>query len=106
MLQQEKSDDYVIGTGINHSVQDFVQAAFSAVGIKNWEKYVKTDPKFLRPAEVTELKADITKAKKQLCWKPETDFEDLVKMMVEHDTKQLLTERIKKDLDKLQEYRI
>lgn len=106
MLQQDKPDDYVIGSGVNHSVRDFVQTAFKVAGIENWEKYVKTDPKFLRPAEVVELKADITKAKKKLGWEPETDFEDLVKMMVEHDTKQLLTERIKKDLDKLQEYRI
>lgn len=106
ILQQDKPDDYVIGTGENHSVQEFVQEAFEAAGIKNWEKYVKIDPKFLRPAEVVELKADITKAKKKLGWEPETDFKSLVKMMVEHDIKQLLAERIKKDLDKLQEYRI
>lgn len=106
MLQQDKPDDYVVGTGINHSVKDFVEAAFKAAGIENSEKYIKIDPKFMRPADVVELKADITKAQKKLGWKPETDFESLVKMMVEHDTKNLLTERIKKDLDKLQEYRI
>jgi len=106
ILQQEKPDDYVIGTGINRSVKDFVQAAFKIAGIKDWEKYVKVDPKFLRPADVTDLRADISKAKKKLGWEPETSFEELVKMMVEHDTKLLLTERIKKDLDKLQEYRI
>lgn len=106
MLQKDKPDDYVIGTGVNHSVKDFVEAAFKAAGIKDWEKYVKVDPKFLRPADVLELKSDITKAKKDLGWQPETDFEGLVKIMVEHDIKQMLTERIKKDLDKLQEYRI
>ncbi|MFA6492906.1 MAG: GDP-mannose 4,6-dehydratase [Patescibacteria group bacterium] len=106
MLQQDKPDDYVIGTGVNYSVRDFVKASFEAAEIKDWEKYVKVDPKFLRPAEVVELKADITKAKKKLNWVPETDFESLVKMMVERDIKLLLTERVKKDLDKLQEYRI
>lgn len=106
MLQQEKPGDYVIGTGINHTVKDFVEAAFKAVGISDWQKYVKIDEKFMRPADVMDLQADISKAKKKLGWQPETDFESLVKMMVEHDTKNLLTERIKKDLDKLQEYRI
>lgn len=106
MLQQPKPDDYVIGTGINHSVKDFVQAAFKAAGIEKWEKYVKIDEKFLRPADVMELRSDASKAKKKLGWQPEMNFEELVKMMVEHDTKRLLTERIKKDLDKLQEYRI
>jgi len=106
MLQQDKPDDYVIGTGVNHTVKEFVQAAFKAAGIEKWEKYVKVDERFLRPADVTELRADFSKAKKKLGWEPKTDFEELVRMMVEHDTKQLLTERIKKDLDKLQEYRI
>ncbi|KKQ17961.1 MAG: GDP-mannose 4,6-dehydratase [Berkelbacteria bacterium GW2011_GWA1_36_9] len=106
MLQQDKPNDYVIGTGINHTVRDFVEVAFKAAGIKEWEKYVKVDPKFLRPAEVVELKADITKAKKKLGWEPETDFNSLVKMMVEADTKRLLTERVKKDLDALQQYRM
>lgn len=106
MLQQEKPDDFVVGTGVNHSVKEFVEEVFKVAGIKDWQKYVKTDSKFMRPADVTDLRADWTKAKNKLGWKPETDFATLVKMMVEHDMKQLLTERIKKDLDKLQEYRI
>lgn len=89
MLQQPKPDDYVIGTGENHSVKDFVEAAFQAAGIKNWQKYVKTDPKFMRPAEVMELKANCTKAKNKLNWKPEVKFEELVKMMVDSEITRL-----------------
>ncbi len=106
MLQQEKADDFVIGSGENHSVKDFVEEAFAAADIKNWQKYVKIDSKFIRPAEVNELKADYTKAKNKLGWKPQTNFHDLVKIMVEADIKRHLTSRIKKDLDSLQEYRI
>lgn len=106
MLQQEKPQDFVIGTGINHTVKEFVEESFNVAGIKDWQKYIKIDPKFLRPADIMDLRADWTLAKKNLGWKPEISFKELVKMMVEHDMKQLLTERIKKDLDKLQEYRI
>jgi len=106
MLQQEKPDDYVIGTGVNHSVRDFVEAAFSAAGISDWKKYVKIDQKFIRPAEVIELKADPQKAEKKLGWKPEVDFDSLVKMMVESDLKMHLTTRVKRDLDALQNFRI
>jgi len=89
MLQHSKPDDYVIGTGENHSVKDFVVEAFNNVGITDWEKYVVIDARFKRPAEVPNLKAKATKAEKQLGWKPKTTFKELVKMMVEADMKRL-----------------
>jgi GDPmannose 4,6-dehydratase len=89
MLQQEKPDDYVVGTGDNHSVRDFVQAAFTAAGLEDWEKYVVIDPRFKRPAEVDDLKSRPTKIEKQLGWKAKTSFEELVKMMVDADLKRL-----------------
>jgi len=85
MLQQSKPSEFVIGTGESHSVKDFVREAFKVVGIKNWRDYVKTDPRFLRPAEVEHLVADSTRARKVLGWKPAVDFQGLVKMMVEAD---------------------
>jgi len=87
MLQSEKPDDYVIGTGENHSVKEFVKLAFKYAGINDWEKHVVIDVRFKRPAEVPNLKARATKAQKQLGWKAKTSFEDLVKMMVEADLK-------------------
>ncbi|MEK7495080.1 MAG: GDP-mannose 4,6-dehydratase [Patescibacteria group bacterium] len=87
MLQNEKPDDYVIGTGENHSVKEFVKLAFKYAGINDWEKHVIIDVRFNRPAEVPNLKARANKAMKQLGWKAKTSFEDLVKMMVEADLK-------------------
>lgn len=88
MLQQEKPDDYVIGTGESHSVREFVELAFKVVGIKDWKKYVIFDhPKHMRPAEVDYLIADYSKAKKVLGWKPKTTFKELVEMMVKSDLK-------------------
>jgi len=89
MLQQPEPDDFVIGTGVNHSVADFVAAAFGHVGIKNWQNYVKKDPRFMRPADVPDLKADSGKARKKLGWRPKVDFNELVEMMVEADLKRL-----------------
>lgn len=89
MLQQDKPDDYVIGTGVNNSVKEFVELAFKAAGIDDWKKYVKIDQRFIRPAEVVELKADISKAKNKLKWQPEVDLERLVKMMVDSDIARL-----------------
>ena len=89
MLQQDKGDDYVVGTGENHSVEEFVRLAFAHVGIKNWQDYVITDPRFIRPAEVPDLKANPAKAKKILGWEPKTSFADLVSQMVEADLKRL-----------------
>lgn len=86
MLQQDKPDDYVIGTGETHSVREFVELAFQFAGIKDWQdKVVFNDPRFTRPAEVDLLVADPSKAKKKLGWQPKTSFEDLVRIMVEAD---------------------
>jgi len=86
MLQQDKPDDYVIATGENHSVREFVEEAFKVAGIENWEKYVISDSaKHTRPAEVDYLIGDATKAREVLGWKPKTSFKELVKMMVEAD---------------------
>jgi GDPmannose 4,6-dehydratase len=89
MLQEEVADDYVIATGETHSVQEFVQLAFSSVGISDWNKYVKTSDKFLRPAEVDFLVGDASKARNQLNWKPVMSFPDLVELMVQSDLKML-----------------
>lgn len=84
ILQQEKPDDYVIGTGESHSVEEFVQEAFAYAGLDNRE-HVRIDEKYYRPAEVDYLKADITKARKVLGWTPRMTFSDLVKLMVDCD---------------------
>lgn len=93
MLQQDTPDDYVIGTGQNHSVKEFVELAFQYAGIKKWEDYVIIDPLFKRPAEVPNLKANPTKAKKQLKWETKVTFEELVKMMVDADLKRYQDKR-------------
>src|ERR1035437_2923483 len=86
MLQQEKPDDYVIATGENHSVREFVEEAFRVAGIDDWQKYVISDnAKYTRPAEVDYLIGDASKANKVLGWKPKTSFKELVKMMVDAD---------------------
>jgi len=84
MLQQPQPQDYVIGTGQTHSVRELVEAAFGHVGL-DWRKYVKTDPKFVRPAEVDVLQADPSKARRELGWSPKVSFSELVGMMVEAD---------------------
>ena len=88
MLQQPTPQDYVIGTGRAHSVRELVEAAFSHVGL-NWQDYVVTDPRFVRPAEVDLLLADPSKAKKDLGWTPKVQFTELVAMMVDADLKRL-----------------
>ena len=85
MLQQDEPDDYVVATGETHSIEEFLELAFAAVGIDDWHPYVTQDPKFFRPAEVDMLIGDPTKAKTKLGWTPEVDFPHLVKMMVEND---------------------
>ena len=87
ILQQKKPDDYVVGSGENHSVQEFVEIAFKFAKIDNWQKYVVCDARFKRPAEVPNLKAKADKAKKILGWKPTVTFEQLVEMMVKADLK-------------------
>jgi len=84
MLQQDQADDYVIATGVSHSVQQLVETAFGHVGL-DWTQYVRTDPAFLRPAEVDHLIGDASKAKRVLGWEPEVSFEQLVAMMVDAD---------------------
>jgi GDPmannose 4,6-dehydratase len=88
MLQQERADDYVISTGESHSVRELVQLAFDRVGLE-WQKYVRLDPKFIRPAEVDHLIGDASKARTALGWKPEIDFPALVRMMVDADLARL-----------------
>ena len=86
MLQQEKAQDFVIATGENHSVLDFVKLAFNVVGIKDYNKHlVSNHPKHLRPAEVDDLVGDASKARKVLGWRPKTGFKQLVEMMVKAD---------------------
>jgi len=84
MLQQEKPEDFVIGTGEQHSVREFCEIAFSRAGL-NYEDYVKVDKKFFRPAEVESLIADASKAAKVLNWRPKVSFKQLVEMMVDAD---------------------
>ena len=84
MLQLEEPEDFVIGTGVMHSVRDVCRVAFEHVGL-DWEAYVMEDPAFLRPAEVEELCADASKAKRLLDWEPVVSFEELVRMMVDAD---------------------
>ena len=84
MLQQKTPDDYVIGTGVEHSVKDFAQKAFKHVGL-NYKDYVIIDKNLMRPSEVNTLLADYSKAKKALKWKPKVTFEELVTNMVESD---------------------
>ncbi|MFE0022187.1 GDP-mannose 4,6-dehydratase [Amycolatopsis sp. NPDC059021] len=85
MLQQDEPGDYVVATGRTHSVRDFLNAAFGHVGLEDWERFVTQDPRFFRPAEVDLLVGDATKAREELGWKPQVDFETLVSMMVDHD---------------------
>ena len=88
MVQQDRPDDYVISTGESHSVQELVQVAFEQVGLE-WQKYVRQDPRFLRPAEVDHLIGDSSKAQSALGWRPEVDFPSLVRMMVDADLARL-----------------
>jgi len=86
MLQHEKADDFVIGTGESHSVEEFVEKSFSYAGL-DWHKYVKIDPRYFRPKEVDNLIANSQKARKILNWNPKINFEKLVKIMVDADMK-------------------
>jgi GDPmannose 4,6-dehydratase len=88
MLQQDTPDDYVIATGETRTVKELVQVAFDRAGL-DWEKYVKLDPAFIRPAEVDLLIGDPAKAKKQLGWKPKVSFEQMIRMMVDSDIARL-----------------
>ncbi len=85
ILQQDRPEDFVIATGVTHSVRDFVIAAFAYVDISDWQNYIEIDPQFFRPAEVDQLIGDASKAQKMLGWYPRVTFEELVAMMVEND---------------------
>lgn len=89
MMQQELPEDYVIATGVAHSIRDLLQTAFTHVGIDDWESLVSTDPRFKRPAELHVLLGDYAKAKQKLEWQPKTSFEDMIKEMVDEDIRRL-----------------
>lgn len=84
MLQQDKSDDYVIATGETHSVKDFLQEAFGYVGL-DWKEYIEIDPVYFRPTEVNVLMGDSSKAQEKLGWKSKVKFKELVRTMVDSD---------------------
>ena len=88
MLQQDRPDDYVVGTGATHTVRDLCEVAFRHVGL-DWQQYVKTDPRFVRPAEVDVLMADASRARTELGWTPQVSFERLIQMMVDADLERL-----------------
>ena len=93
MLQRERPDDYVIATGVSHSVRELVERAFSHVGL-DWQEYVRTDAALLRPAEVEHLVGDSSKARRELDWTPSVDFHSLVGMMVDADLERLGESRV------------
>jgi GDPmannose 4,6-dehydratase len=95
MMQQEKADDYVVATGENHSVQEFLELAFNRVEL-DWRKYLETDERYLRPAEVDLLAGNYNKARRLLGWQPRVKFQDLVEMMVDTDLE--LAERERRSL--------
>lgn len=89
MLQQDDPDDFVIATGNAHTVREFVELAFDVVGIPDWERFVGTDPRFMRPAETMKLCGDYSKARRELGWEPRVTFEELVREMVESELQAL-----------------
>lgn len=96
MLQQEQAADYVIATGEQHSVQEFVEETFGLLDL-DWQKYVKIDPRYFRPAEVETLLGDASKARRELGWEPKISFKELVGLMVESDLKLAQRERLLTD---------
>src|SRR5207253_9785416 len=85
MLQQDEPDDYVIATGETHTIRELLEVAFAAAGLDDWQRYVESDKRFMRPAEVDILTGDASKARERLGWKPRVSFPELVRMMVEAD---------------------
>jgi GDPmannose 4,6-dehydratase len=96
MLQQDAPDDYVVATGENHSVREFLDEVFRHLDL-DWSEYVETDPKYFRPAEVDILLGDPSKAKKELGWQPKVTFKELAQMMTDADMKLAEEEKILKD---------
>jgi GDPmannose 4,6-dehydratase len=92
MLQQRQPRDYVIATGVNHSVRDLVRIAFAHVGL-DWKRFVRINPRFVRPAEVEHLLGDSSKARRELGWKPKVTFAQMIEMMVDADL-----ERVRREL--------
>jgi GDPmannose 4,6-dehydratase len=88
MVQADKADDYVIATGVSHSVREFCQAAFSRVGL-DYEAHVRVDDRFLRPVDITETRGDASKARKELEWEPTVSFEQLAAMMVDSELRRI-----------------
>lgn len=88
MLQQDHADDYVIATGETHTIAELLDVAFGHVGV-NWHRYVEVDERYFRPTEVDVLHGDASKAKRVLGWEPKTKFEDLIRLMVDSDMKEL-----------------
>ena len=89
ILQQQEPRDYVVATGEQHTIGDLCRVAFEHIGIANWESYVKSDPRFKRPAELYSLCGDSTKARELLGWKPRTTFEEMIRGMVDADLSRL-----------------
>ena len=85
MLQQDEPDDYVIATGVEHSIRDFLDCAFQHIGVTEWSKYVLQDERYMRPAEVAVLCGDSSKARQVIGWEPETSFKQMVSNMVDND---------------------
>ena len=93
MMQYEKADDWVLSSDETHTVKEFLEIAFSHVNL-NWEDFVTTSQKYQRPNEVDHLLGDSTKARKKLNWKPDVNFSELVEMMVDHDIKEAVREKV------------
>ena len=85
MMQQARPSDYVVATGTTHSIRDLLDAAFGHISIYDWNTYIVIDPRFYRPAEVEYLLGFSQKAKAELGWEPKITFEELIKLMVDHD---------------------
>ena len=85
MLQHDEPDDFVLASGVTHSIEDFLTLAFAEIGVEDWKPYVRQDPAFMRPAEVDILLGDSSKAARVLGWEREYDLAGLVRLMVEHD---------------------
>lgn len=96
MLQQDTADDFVVATGVSHSVQEFVEAAFGCADL-DWKEHVEIDPRYFRPTEVDHLEGDASKARRVLGWKEAVSFEELVGMMVDHDRELARQERTLRD---------
>jgi GDPmannose 4,6-dehydratase len=89
MLQRPAPEDFVIGTGEEHSVEEFLREAFEYAGLGDWRAAVRTDPRYFRPTEVERLRADARKAERELGWKPRVRFRELVRIMVDADFRRL-----------------